>query len=370
MDYLHVHQFLRFGFVCLSFVFIVFIVFTSIPYLYPFYMAFLLAWLIQPFIKLLEKRFRLPRVIAVLFIMLLLSLLSLSLITLLIAEFVRGLAHLSHGLPGHAENLIAYTMDKVTEIFTPLIAKLESVVGKLNQKQQHSLFDYLEAVKIKASNTGAELLNNVFTGLTSLLASLPGSLATILFGVLATFFIAKDWDKIMNGITKLVPDKIFSKAKQVPEAIKQTIGGVVRAQLIMVAISTAIIGIGLSIIHVPYAVTITLFAALVDFVPYIGTGVIFLPWVIYQFLSGEIEMAIALISIYVIVLITRQVLEPKLLSVQFGVPPILLLISLFAGFQLFGVYGIIISPFLLVLIKTMYESGILSMIWFFIKGTN
>ncbi|KHE69969.1 sporulation integral membrane protein YtvI [Halobacillus sp. BBL2006] len=368
MDNLHLQQFIRFVLVLVSIFLLIFAFIQSLPYLFPFYIAFFISWTIQPFIKLIENRFRLPRLFAVLFIMGLLGLLSLSILTLAIAEFIKGVAHLSHGLPVHLEQLIAYTMDRATELFTPLISKVETIIGRLNHQQQHSLFDYLEVLKVKASHTGADLLNNIFTGITSLLASLPGSLTTVLIGVLATFFIAKDWDLIIIWISKIIPHAVYVKARTFPSAIKQTIGGILKAQMLMVTVSTIIIGIGLSFLHVSYALTITFFAALVDFIPYIGTGIIFLPWIIFQFLSGEFEMAIALAVLYMIVVITRQVLEPKLLSVQFGVPPILLLISLFAGFQLFGMYGIILSPFLLVVIKTLHESGILGMVWFFIKG--
>ena len=100
--------------------------------------------------------------------------------------------------------------------------------------------------------------------------------------------------------------------------------------------TTVIVLIGLLILRVPYAITIAIITGVVDLLPYLGTGAVFVPWVIYVFFTGDTAFAIGLLILYIVVIVQRQIMEPKVLSSNIGLDPLATLVALFVGFKLFG----------------------------------
>ncbi|MGP4075724.1 sporulation integral membrane protein YtvI [Halobacillus sp. K22] len=368
MDNPVIHQFFRFLFVFTLILCSVVIFIAAWTYLYPFLIALIIAGALQPFIKLLENRLHFPRTLAVLSLLLLLTLLTASLLTLVIAELIKGIQRLAIAAPVNFNHLVNHSIDQFTIWLTPILYKIEQVILKLSPEQQRSIFDYIEIIKVKAASLGVDILETIFQSLIRGLTSLPSSITTILILMLAIFFICKDWELIINCLHRTIPAQYLEKTRSFPAEFSSTIKGIIRAQFILVGISTVIIATGLFILQVPNAFTITMAASVVDIIPYIGTGSIFIPWIFYQFITGKFQMTIGLSIIYMVVLIVRQSLEPKILANHFGVPPILLLAGMFLGFQISGVYGMILSPLVMVLIKVLHTTGIFTYIWYFIKG--
>ena len=143
--------------------------------------------------------------------------------------------------------------------------------------------------------------------------------------------------------------------------LKKALFGFLKAQLTLISITTVIILIGLLILRVDYAITIALVTGLVDILPYLGTGLIFVPWIIYELITGNINFAIGLGVLYIIVLVQRQIMEPKVLSSNIGMDPLATLISLFVGFKLIGFLGLIIGPVTLVILTTLHKANVFQM---------
>ncbi len=343
-------------------------VFWSWTILYPFVIAFILSAFLQPFILLLHQQLKIPRFAATLLILLFFITLTAAMLTLFVAELIKGIQFLSAGIPGQFAQLSTHLINQTMHLINPIIAAIEKITYKLNINQEQSIEVYTEMLKEKITRSGMEFLNLLFDGITFFLAAVPTSITNILIIFLATFFICKDWPFIISWTFRLIPKGFSDRLTTIRFELKHTLKGLIKAQCTLVMISTAIIAAGLYFIQAPYILTITFLIAIVDFIPYIGTGAIFLPWIIYQFFSGEFNMTISLTILYMIVIITRQILEPKLLADHFGVPPILLLLTLFVGYQLFGGYGIILSPLVLMFIQTLHKTGVLSEITAFIKG--
>ncbi len=86
------------------------------------------------------------------------------------------------------------------------------------------------------------------------------------------------------------------------------------------------------------------FIGLVDLLPYLGAGSVFVPWIMYLAIAGQLPQSIGLGVLYIVVLIQRQLTEPKILSKSIGLDPLATLIALFAGFKLFGILGLVAGP--------------------------
>lgn len=126
----------------------------------------------------------------------------------------------------------------------------------------------------------------------------------------------------------------------------------------MISITAFIVLIGLLILGVESAFTYALLIGLVDLLPYLGVGTIMIPWLIYAFATGDMTLGIGLSVLYGIILVARQLIEPKVLASSVGLDPLPTLIAMFAGLKLFGVLGLIVGPVTLVVLGAAFRAGV------------
>ena len=130
-----------------------------------------------------------------------------------------------------------------------------------------------------------------------------------------------------------------------------------KAQLKLSAVTFAIVLAGFLLLGIRHKLTMALLTAAVDAVPLFGTGTVLVPWALVNLLSGEPVRAVGLLGVYVTALVTRSVLEPKLLGRQLGLDPLTALIALYTGFRLWGFGGMILAPILTVTARELCREG-------------
>ena len=335
---------------------------------YPFLIGLIIAFLINPLVDLLEKKAKMPRVLAVLISLIVIFAFCAGLITLLVAEIVSGAAYLATVVPEHLDTLINYLEDYFTAQIIPLYNQLTSVFNKLEAGQQDTIIGNIQNVGAKIGSTVGTFIKNLFGNIPNIISWFPNAATVLIFSLLATFFISKDWYHLSAIGGRILPQKAKTSGKTVFSDLKKALFGFIKAQLTLISITTVIILIGLLILRVDYAITIALATGIVDIIPYLGTGAVFVPWIIYASINGDMGLAIGLGVLYIIVLVQRQIMEPKILSSSIGLDPLATLIALFVGFKLIGFLGLIVGPVTLVIISTLYRANVFHDIWAFIKG--
>ena len=108
-----------------------------------------------------------------------------------------------------------------------------------------------------------------------------------------------------------------------------------------------------------YIVAISICTALLDILPVFGTGTVLIPWAVISFFSGNIGLGIGLLVIYALITVIRQILEPRLVAMNVGLPPIVTLAGMYLGLQIFGVVGLFALPITFVMINVLNEEGII-----------
>lgn len=83
-----------------------------------------------------------------------------------------------------------------------------------------------------------------------------------------------------------------------------------------------------------------------------------IPWAIISAVNGDLRLGIALFVLYVIILIVRQLLEPRIVGKNIGVHPIFTLIAMYTGFKISGIIGLIIGPIVLIILQNVFETMI------------
>lgn len=336
--------------------------------IYPFLIGLIIAFLINPLVDIFEGKARMPRALAVFIALIIIFALFAGLITLLIAEIVSGANYLSTVVPKHLDTLIEYIENYFTAQILPIYEQLSSVFKKLDSGQQDTIISNIQNVGTRIGTTVGSFIQNLFGIIPNIIAWLPNAATVLIFSLLATFFISKDWYRFSTFGGKLLPEKAKASSRSVFIDLKKALFGFIKAQLTLISITTVIILIGLLILRVDYAITIALVTGIVDIIPYLGTGAVFVPWIIYAAIGGNMGLAIGLGVLYIIVLVQRQIMEPKILSSNIGLDPLATLIALFVGFKLIGLLGLIVGPVTLVIISTLYRAHVFHDLWGFIMG--
>ncbi len=368
MNPVYLHRTMRFLFVIaiVAAAFYAFYYFSTLTY--PFLIGLIIAFLINPLVDFFEKKARMPRPLAVLVALIIIFALFAGLITLLVAEIVSGANYIAKVVPEHLDTIITYTEKFFTAQIIPLYNQLNGAFNKLDVGQQDTIIVNIQNVGKRIGTTVGSFIENIFGTIPNILSWFPSAASVLIFSLLATFFISKDWYRLSALGSKLIPEKAKKSGKTVFIDLKKALFGFIKAQLTLISLTTVIILIGLLVLRVDYAITIALVTGIVDILPYLGTGAVFVPWIIYEVITGNMGLAIGLGVLYIIVLVQRQVMEPKILSSNIGMDPLATLIALFVGFKLIGFLGLIAGPVILVILTTLYRAHIFHDIWSFIIG--
>ena len=130
------------------------------------------------------------------------------------------------------------------------------------------------------------------------------------------------------------------------------IKGYIKSQLILMLITFIILAISLSIIQVPKAILISLGISILDILPIIGSGIVMIPWSIISFILVEDKMGMNLAIIYVVLIIIRQIIEPRILGKEIGIKPLYTFLATILGSLLLGPIGVILGPLIAVVINS------------------
>ena len=304
---------------------ILFIVF-AVPKLAGFFAPLIVAWIIaimaNPLVHFLEKRIKIVRKHGSAIVIVLVILIIIGLLCALLNTLFAQMSSLVEQLPD------------IKNIFSNDDSKLNDYIL--------AALDSLQVDTVSAVGSVASSLIDMF-------------IISILTIMIAYFFTAGN-DKIKNSVKSCMPESINSFIMIVKNTVFVALGGYIKAcfQIIMLVILLAFF----VVMNVEYAVPIALITAILDFLPFIGTGTVLMPWAAYSVITGEYPKAIALVAAYLVTMLVRRLLEPKLVGDSIGMSPFFTLISMFIGFRLMGVSGLILGIPAGMILKEFYEQGV------------
>ena len=311
----------------------------------PFIIAFLISWALQRPIRFLSEKLRVHKKILALFY----CTIGL-LIALLIIKSFSAVGELIASLPAlyeaHINPLIGKIYDSLESSFIRLDPELMNALDTLIQDSAASIGEIISGLSMTVAG--------VVSGAAS---SLPGFLIRLLLMVISTFFISMDYDRLMGFILRQFNDRTQELFFQIKKYIIGTLFVCIRSYALIMSITFVELSIGLHILRVENAFLIALLIAVFDILPVLGTGGIMIPWAIITFLLGNYSLAIGLAVLYVVITIIRNILEPKIVGGNIGLHPVVTLISLFVGAQLFGVVGLFGFPIFLSLLVNLNKNG-------------
>jgi len=316
--------------------------------LMPFVAALALAAVLEPIVRRLEARAKVPRVIASLAVLTAFVIagghLILLMLTKILSELVQmgGLLQRYQQVPVEFVRQLLIRWNELNELVDQ-----RGLPGEVRDNILAAVNDLTQA----AFGFVAQGINVVIGAF----SQIPALLVIVFIALLSTYFLVKDKDALSASILSIVPESIRARAHELGRRVIVDLVGFFRAQFVLFIVTTVIVSIGLAWIGVNYWLTLALIAGILDVIPVVGPGFLFMPWAAFAWTLKQPVLGIQLLVLYAVIFLVRQVLQPKILGDSIGVHPLAMLVAIWAGIQFFGVQGLIVGPVIVIIAKGVFS---------------
>ena len=335
--------------------FLIFVVPQLVRFLMPLIVAWIVAMIANPIIRFLEKRIKIMRKHG-----------SALVIILVLAALIAAF----YGLAVLVASQFSSWVTELPEVYDSVTQNLQHLFRLLHQKYNiipadvKLVFDQRENMLDSYIQKAIDgLLKMVKSGSLSKVSSLASSLMDFLvyaiLTILASYFMTVEKDHF----TKLLQEKTPAGVQRIWDKIKKifirAIGGYFKAHFQIMIVIFFITVIPFAFMGISYSGLLAVVIAIVDFLPFFGAGTVLVPWAVYRLVTGSYTYAAILFVIYVVVLIVRQALEPKLIGDNIGTSPFETLVFMLVGYRLAGMLGLIVGIPVGMILMECYREGML-----------
>lgn len=316
------------------------LVYSARGVLYPFVIAFFIAYLFDPITDFLESK-GMSRNLAVILLFFVGFIFLLVLLLFLAPLVMAQVESLTNSIPKYISVL--------SEKLRPL---LEQVNLGSREKIENQAAELLTAfgdlpIKIARSVSGWFL---------SRISNVIGMLVVVinlLIIPVASFYLLRDFDIIINKIKSAVPPRFLPKVIDLTKRIDAVLSGFVRGQMIVASITAFLLSAGLFAIGTPMGIVIGLVAGIAGVVPYLAIIVGLIPALVMTYLSSVsfADLFLVLLLFGAVQAIEGFVVSPKVLEKAVGLHPVAVMVSLVIGGLFFGFIGILLAVPVAAIIK-------------------
>ncbi|MDD7796239.1 sporulation integral membrane protein YtvI [Clostridium sp. 'White wine YQ'] len=338
-------------FICYTLLFLIF--FKTLPYTIPFVLASLFALILRRPTRYLIKNFKIKDWFASLITTILFLSTVIIFIIISVGALANQLINLTKNVQHYLTDNSSYIMDKFTEI--------QDYFYNLNIDPSiiNSVKDTATGSLSKIVNYSVSIGSGVVSLAISIVSYIPYIIMVIIFTLLATFlftkkFAASNTKSLLSGL----PIENNSLLGIIGK-IRHKFFNYALSYMFLIFVTFLITFIGFYSFRINYALILSVLCAILDLLPVLGMPMVYIPLAGYNLLTGNYLVGIGLLILYAIVFITRQILEPKIMSTSLGLNPIAVLAAIFIGISVNGVGGMIFCMFLVVFYTVLKDEKVL-----------
>ncbi len=321
----------------------------------PFVCALVLAWLLNPAVKWLQRRTRLSRKAV--------SLVLVVLVFAVIGGVLFGLGWMAveqvRSLFDNRQSLLDELLDGVVRVVNSVQGWLTGLGGIVPEGVLTTSEDLIDAMMGWVQ--GLDLsgwLTEMAGQAPSMAANVSGFAVALVGFIMASYFITGDYPRLRFELTDRVPMVARDFCRSVKDIFMSAFGGYIKSQLILSLGVFLILTVGFLLMGQPYGLLLAFGLAVLDFIPIIGAGTVMVPWAVVDMVLAQYGEAAALMAVWGVIVLFRRFGEPKILGDQTGLSPILSLVGIYVGMKLGGVLGMVVGPLLLLVSLNLAKLGI------------
>lgn len=321
-------------------------------FFWPFVLGFLFAISVTPIKRFLERHIRWSNNFGSAFLVLISLLFVLGTVYFVVTYLVIELKGFMRELP-YVIDIIKAKLEYLNGNLVEYLKQLRLPEGILqqNEKLYSSLMGMVTALGKKVGDNSLVYAGGVAKGVTN------GFIGSIIM-VLSAYLFLVEQDDIQKVYQRKMPKLAQEKLELIKTHIVFAIGGFMKAQIKIMGIIFILMWIGLWIARVNYTFLLAILITIWDVLPFVGTGMILVPWSLFRFLDGDYRTGIVFLTLFLVTLLARQILQPKMVGDSIGLKPLPTLFLLFVGLKIGGLIGCIFVSILGIIVKRLYEIGL------------
>ena len=323
-------------------------------WLLPFIIAFLIALLLRRPLNFILSHTHLPRKVVAPIITLILVLLVAILAAVAAYKGIRELSDFAAWLPSWFQETAPEVVQSLNQRFQLL---LEAIPAEWDA-QIHLLVD---GVSGNIQNQLVSWSGNAVSWLASKAVSVPSMVVTVVITLVATFFMSTELEQIRAFVRRQIPAAYMGAARDTWISFGRTVGKMLRSYLVIMSITFGELCIGLSVLRLEHAVVLAALIAVVDILPILGVGTVLLPWGAITLMVGDVPLGLGILLLYAVISVIRNFLEPRIVGKRIGLNPLITLLCMYLGLQLFGIIGMFLVPLLFILVRNAQKAGLVHM---------
>ncbi|MBX5435718.1 MAG: sporulation integral membrane protein YtvI [Alicyclobacillaceae bacterium] len=315
----------------------------SLRYILPFVLGWLIALLLWPLVRALERR-GLGRIAAVTAVMTFVVAAVLLLSVYAVVALVREASAFSTHIAQYASALDDLVREQITAG--------QQVFGELPPKVSAGIEDAL----LSSLGSMEAMLRGFARSLVGSLTHLPETVFVIVISLVAAFLMLVRRERMYASFLRILPPGWAGKVEVVAADVTRAFVGTIRVQVVLMLLSAVLGVIGMWIIGIEYFVMLGILFGLAGMVPIVGSALITVPWAVGAALMGDIPLAVKVLLLQIIISIIRHLVEPKILADNVGLDMLSTLFGLYVGLKVLGVIGLFLGPILLIGIKSLLRA--------------
>ncbi|MDF0725317.1 sporulation integral membrane protein YtvI [Cytobacillus sp. S13-E01] len=341
----------RAALIILIIVFLVIIGYWILPVSIPLIIAFITAVMLEPAVKVFQRRLKIKRSISVPSIFILFLLLIAASSYFITTKVIGEAIQIIESAPSYINEINRVLLDLEQNLYYRSQDLPPEFVAALSRQVE----DFLLTVQTDlAASVNIDNLKTVLT-------DIPNYLVSFLVYLIALFLFMIDLPNLKTRMYALLTDRTADKVNFMASRLSYVVFGFFKAQFLVSIIIFITSFIGLLFIAPDVALLMAFVIWIIDVIPIIGSIVVMGPWSLFHFITGDVVLGTKLAILGTVLLIIRRTIEPKVMGRHIGLSPLSTLIAMYLGLKLIGILGFIIGPLLLIAFNSAREAGIIKL---------
>lgn len=330
---------------------VIFIVagFKLLWYFMPFVIGWFISFIAYPLVCWLEKRLKIVKKLGSMLIIVVV------LAGIIVAVYFGG-------------SRLMYEIKELMKDFPDMYTQLEDGLSQIGKNLQ-GVFKILpegiqagwNAMVLNLDQTMGKMISRMgdpaVTAAGNFVKTLPGILIAVIVAVISAYFFIAQREQVIDWAKGITPEPVQRRMTMVIDNLKIAVGGYFKAQFKIMLVVFLFLLVGFEVLSINYAVLLGILIAFLDFLPFFGTGTALIPWALYKFLIGNYRMTIALLVLYAVTQVIRQLIQPKLIGDDVGLNPLATLVFLYVGYKFGSLLGMIFAVPIGMIVINMYKAG-------------
>jgi sporulation integral membrane protein YtvI len=308
-----------------------------LSWILPFILAFGIVSIVNPVISFVNRKLKINHKAASIVVMVLIYGLTGMLLFELVVQAYNVLRELFTELPGYYQSNIAPAISTAGANLDNWISRRPANIFARFDGIQGEILSAVQGFLVSFSQRGMSML-------TGIAGNIPNFVIAFLFTIMLSFFIGMQYSEVTDFLKAQMPERVLSVVNDLRGIINDIVLRYLSAVFRLMLITFGELSVGLLVLKTGNAIPIALGIAVFDALPLFGTGAIMIPWALIEAIQGNYSYALGLAILYAIVTVVRNIIEPHIVGQKLGLNPIVSMVSIYLGYRLIGIFGMIIMP--------------------------